>query len=50
MDKILQKMNAKYKGDRIALNVFETVQAEIDTYKNYSDYFGYEFFVMQKIN
>ncbi len=50
MGENLEKMNAKYKGDRIALNVFGTMQAEIDIYKNYSDYFGYEFFVLQKID
>jgi ubiquinone/menaquinone biosynthesis C-methylase UbiE len=49
MEEALDHLREKYRGDRIAQGVFETIWKEIDLYKKYSDYFGYEFFVMQKI-
>ena len=46
-DKITE-LKEKYKDNKIALNVFETAKKEIDVFKQYSDYFGYEFFIMKK--
>ena len=48
MEEALSRLNVKYKGNEIALSVFENMQGEIDFYRKYSDCFGYECFVMQK--
>ena len=37
----------KYHDNKIALRVFEKCENEIKIYNKYSDYFGYEFFIMQ---
>jgi ubiquinone/menaquinone biosynthesis C-methylase UbiE len=50
MEKELPQLNKKYRGNEVALSVFEAFQNEIDFYKTYSKYYGYEFFIMQKIN
>lgn len=50
IEKVLPRLNKKYKGNEIALNVFKAFQYEIDFYKKYSKFYGYEFFIMQKIN
>jgi ubiquinone/menaquinone biosynthesis C-methylase UbiE len=46
----LPRLNKKYQGNEIALCVFEGFRNEIDFYKKYSRFFGYEFFIMQKNN
>ncbi|MGA1842571.1 MAG: methyltransferase domain-containing protein [bacterium] len=48
VEKELPRLNEKYKGNEIALAVFKAFQDEIDFYKKYSDFYGYEFFIMQK--
>ena len=48
MEERLLNLRKKYQGNKIALSVFDDVQNEIDFYKMYSDYYGYEFFVMQR--
>jgi len=48
MEKELSRLEEKYEGNKTALGVFENLLSEIAFYKEYSDYFGYEFFVMQK--
>jgi len=48
MEKELPRLNEKYQGNEIALAVFEGFRNEVDFYKKYSKYYGYEFFVMQK--
>jgi ubiquinone/menaquinone biosynthesis C-methylase UbiE len=48
MEKELPRLNRKYKGNEIALGVFEGFRNEIYFYKKYSKFYGYEFFVMQK--
>ena len=49
-EKVLPGLNKKYQGNEVALDVFEDFQNEINLYKKYSKFYGYEFFIMQKIN
>lgn len=44
----LRELRKKYKDNDAALLVFDQFDEEITIYNKYSDYFGYEFFVMQK--
>jgi ubiquinone/menaquinone biosynthesis C-methylase UbiE len=48
MKKRINKLKKKYQGNKIALHMFEEFENEIKIYARYSDYFGYEFFIMQK--
>ena len=48
MENALSLLKKKYRKNEVALQVFEDFQKEIDLYKVYSDYFGYEFFIMEK--
>lgn len=48
IEKELPRLNKKYEGNETALGVFEGFRNEIDFYRKYSKYYGYEFFVMQK--
>ena len=48
IEKELPRLNKKYQGNETALGVFEGFRNEIDTYRKYSEFFGYEFFVMQR--
>jgi SAM-dependent methyltransferase len=48
MEKRIKLLRAKYADNKKALNVFDSMQKEIDVFKKYSDYFGYEFFIMKK--
>jgi SAM-dependent methyltransferase len=50
MEKELARLNMKYQGNEIALDIFEEMKNEIDLYKEFSDFYGYAFFIMQKIN
>lgn len=45
----LQTMRVKYAGNEDALSVIDAAQVEIDLHRKYSEYYGYEFFVMQPI-
>lgn len=38
----------KYKNDIDALTILEEFQTEIDLYRNYSEYYGYVFYILQK--
>ena len=49
MEKELPYLIKKYHNNQVALDVFEFFKNEIDSYKKYSKYYGYEFFVMQKL-
>jgi SAM-dependent methyltransferase len=49
-EKELLRLNKKYQGNKIALDVFKAFRVEIDCYKKYSEFYGYEFFIMQKVN
>ena len=50
MEEELSRLNKKYRGNKIALGVFEDLRNEINFYKKYSEFYGYEFFIMQKVN
>lgn len=50
MEEELSRLNKKYQGNETALSIFEDCRNEIDFYKKYSAYYGYEFFVMQKVD
>lgn len=49
MNKELIKLKIKYHDNKIAQEVFRNFEKEIKMYDKYSDYFGYEFFIMQKM-
>ena len=48
IEKELPRLNEKYQGNEIALTVFESFKHEVDFYRKYSKFYGYELFVMQK--
>jgi ubiquinone/menaquinone biosynthesis C-methylase UbiE len=48
MEKRINELKKKYSDNTIALQVFAECEKEIKIYQTYSDYFGYEFFIMQK--
>jgi len=48
MEKRIKTLKQKYKGNTTALQVFESAEKEIDVFNTYSEYFGYEFFIMKK--
>jgi len=48
MEKQISLLKKKYHDNETALSVLEACSNEIDFYKKYSAYYGYEFFVMQK--
>jgi len=48
METELSRLNKKYQGNKAALGMFERFRNEIDIYKKYSKFYGYEFFIMQK--
>ncbi len=50
MEAAITHLNEKYQGNQIALEVFEEMKNEINLYKKFSDFYGYEFFIMQRIN
>ena len=50
MEEELVRLTKKYTGKKIALNVFEQARHEIEIYKKYSRFYGYEFFIMRKTN
>jgi ubiquinone/menaquinone biosynthesis C-methylase UbiE len=47
MEKRIDELKKKYHVNTIALQVFAECEKEIKIYRTYSDYFGYEFFIMQ---
>ncbi len=50
IEKELSRLNKKYQGNKIALGVFDGFRNEIDFYKKHSEFYGYEFFVMQRVD
>lgn len=50
LEKRLKKLRSKYKQDKEALNLIEIIQHEIDIFYKYSAYYGYVFYIAQKIN
>ena len=50
MEEEITRLNKKYRSNKTALDIFEEMKKEIILYKKFSDFYGYEFFVMQRIN
>jgi ubiquinone/menaquinone biosynthesis C-methylase UbiE len=50
MGEVLTRLKKKYQGNKIALGFFKEMEDEIDLYQKFSDFFGYEFFIMQRIS
>jgi ubiquinone/menaquinone biosynthesis C-methylase UbiE len=50
MEEVIIRLNKKYQGNEIALGIFEEMKNEINLYKKFSDFYGYEFFIMRRIN
>ena len=50
MEEEINRLNKKYKGNEIALDMLVEMNAEINLYKEYSESYGYEFFIMQRVN
>ena len=48
MNTVINELKKKYHDNKVALHVFEECEKEIRMYRTYSDYYGYEFFIMQK--
>ncbi len=48
MEKELPRLNKKYQGNEVALAVFEGFRNEANFYRKHYQFYGYEFFVMQK--
>ncbi len=48
MEKRLAELRQKYPDNTEANETFDGFQVEIDNYNKFSDFFGYEFFVMKK--
>ena len=44
----LSDLRARYTADPGSLEIIETIQREIDIYREYSSYYGYEFFMMKR--
>ena len=49
IEKEIPRLIKKYQGNEVALSIFEAFKEEIDYYKKYSKFYGYQFFVMQKL-
>jgi cyclopropane fatty-acyl-phospholipid synthase-like methyltransferase len=45
----IARLRKKYAGNTEAQNLLDGEQFEIDLFRNYSNYFGYEFYVAQKL-
>ena len=50
MEEELARLKKKYQGNEIALGIFEEMKNEINFYKKFSAFYGYEFFLMQRID
>ena len=50
MEEELVRLNEKYQGNQTALGIFAEMKNEIELYKRFSRFFGYEFFIMQRAN
>ena len=48
MEKRIKELEKKYYNNKIVLQTFEECKKEINMYNKYSDYYVYEFFIMQK--
>ena len=50
MEEEINRLNNKYQGNEIALGIFGEMKKEINLYKEFSEFYGYEFFIMQRTN
>lgn len=50
MEEAITRLSKKYQGNEVALEVFEEMIDEINLYKKFSDFYGYEFFIMRRIS
>ena len=50
MEEEIVRMDKEYLDNEIALGVFEEMKNEINFYKEFSKFYGYEFFIMQRVN
>ncbi len=50
MEAELAHLKKKYRGNDMALGIFEEMKNEIHLYEQFSDFYGYEFFIMQRIH
>jgi hypothetical protein len=48
IEKEIPRLIRKYRGNEVALSVFEGFRNEVDFYRKYSKFYSYEFFVMKK--
>ena len=48
LEKRIQRLRKKYREDPEALAVLDAERTEIDMYRNYSQWYGSVFFLMQK--
>ena len=48
MGKEIPRLIKKYQGNDLALSIIDGLKKEINFYRKYSNFYGYEFFVMQK--
>jgi len=49
MEKKLASLRRKYKGNQDVQSIFDAFQLEIDMHRKYSDYYGYGFYIMQRL-
>ena len=49
IEKEIPRLHKKYQGNEVALSILKGFKDEVDFYKKYSKFYGYEFFIMQKI-
>jgi len=48
MNEQIKELRKKYHNSKTALQVFDNFEKEVKMYNDYYDYYGYEFFIMQK--
>jgi ubiquinone/menaquinone biosynthesis C-methylase UbiE len=49
LEKNIENLQIKYCNDKVKLEEINQVSIEIDMFRKYSDYYGYSFFIMQKL-
>jgi SAM-dependent methyltransferase len=49
MEQEIPRLIEKYQGNDLALSIFEGFRNEVDFFKQYSKFYGYEFFIMQNL-
>ncbi len=48
LEKNIHKLHKKYQNDNETLELLELFSVEIEMFRNYSEYYGYTFFIMRK--